>query len=79
MFNQKVEAVLEDVQQVSIHGQRYYDVRFRVDSTDAGGVRKARAPFEEVYSNPKPGDEVIIHALLGTVTKIEKQENEGAS
>jgi len=78
MFNQKVEAVLEEVQQVSIHGQRYYDVRFRVESSNGGGVRKARAPFEEVYANPNPGDEVIIHALLGTVTKIEKRENEAA-
>lgn len=78
MFNQKVEAVLEDVQQVSIHGQRYYDVRFRIDTTDGGGVRKARAPFEEVYADPKPGDEVFIHAVMGTVTKIEKRENEAA-
>ncbi|MBD3276254.1 MAG: hypothetical protein GF372_13135 [Candidatus Marinimicrobia bacterium] len=77
MFNQKVEAVLEDVQPVSIHGQRYYDIRFRVDSTESG-IRRARAPFEEVYANPQPGDEVIIHALLGTVTKIEKRETDKA-
>lgn len=75
MFNQKVEAVLEDVQQVSIHGQRYYDIRFRINSTNSD-VRKARAPFEEVYANPQPGDKVILHALLGTITKIEKRGNE---
>lgn len=72
MFNQKIEAVLEDLQLVSLHGQRYYDIRFRTDTDKS--LRKSRAPFEEFYSDPEPGDRIVIHAIMGTITKVEKAD-----
>lgn len=74
MFNEPLEAILEHVQEVSIHGQKYYDLTFHVEGDDEGPLQKTRAPYEETYPNPGQGDRVRIHSILGAVTKVEKVE-----
>ena len=74
MFKQSTHAILKSVNPISIHGQRYYDILFVIPDDEEQLQRKSRAPYEEVYENPQPGDEVIIHSLLGTITGIERVE-----
>lgn len=74
MFKQEITATLQSVNLISIHGQRYYDIRFTMGAADNVESRKTRAPYEEVYRNLSPGDKVRIHAIMGTVTKIDKLE-----
>ncbi len=76
MFNKPIDAILEQAHPLSIHGQRYYDLLFRIIGDDDGPVRKARAPYEETYSSPQKGDRVRIHSILGAVTKVEILEEE---
>ena len=74
MFKQTTLATLKSVNPVSIHGQRYYDILFVIEEDEEELQRKSRAPYEEVYENPQPGDRVKIHSLLGTITSIERVE-----
>ncbi|MBS1271606.1 MAG: hypothetical protein MAGBODY4_00738 [Candidatus Marinimicrobia bacterium] len=74
MFNQSTIATLKSVNPISIHGQRYYDILFVIEEDEEQLQRKSRAPFEEVYENPQPGDKVKINSLLGAITSIEKVE-----
>ena len=74
MLNTPIDAIIEHVREVSIHGQRYYDLTYRVEGDDEGPLQKTRAPYEETYENPSSGDRVRIHSILGAVTRIEKAE-----
>lgn len=74
MFNQSTIATLKSVNPISIHGQRYYDILFVIEEDEEQLQRKSRAPYEEVYENPQPGDKVKINSLLGAITSIEKVE-----
>ena len=60
------------IQPVSIHGQISLDVHF-IDPDDAQGqVSLARIGPESVPRNLDPGDKVVLHYLLGVVTRITK-------
>ena len=74
MFKQTTRATLKSVNPISIHGQRYYDILFVIEEDEEQLQRKSRAPYEEVYPNPQPGDKVEIHSLLGTITGIDLVE-----
>lgn len=73
MFKKTIEATIQDIRLVSIHGQRYYDIVYVQEGKEQAG-RRSRAPYEEVYEQPQPGDRIRIHAILDTVTGVEKME-----
>ena len=75
MFKKTIEATLRDVRMVSIHGLRYYDILYIKDG-DNQTAQRSRAPYEEVYRDPRPGDRVRIHAILDTVTGVEKLDQD---
>lgn len=71
MFKKTIEATIQDIRMVSIHGQRYYDIIYLGDD-EPRTARQSRAPFEEVYPDPQPGDRIRIHSILDTITGVEK-------
>jgi hypothetical protein len=65
-------ALIKKVQPVSIHGQISLDVYFVDPDEPQGQVSLARIGPEAVPRNIEAGDLVVLHYLLGVVTKIEK-------
>lgn len=66
--NQK--GTLLAVQQIDIHGSRFWDVSYALLNTP-DQARQGRIGLESVYDNPRIGDKVILHQVLGVLTKIE--------
>jgi hypothetical protein len=65
-------AIVKRVQPVSLHGQISLDV-FWVDPEDPEGeLRHARVGNESVPPDLRIGDRVVMHYLLGSVTRITK-------
>ncbi len=59
------------VQLVDIHGAKFYDLTFALDSSPER-AQVSRLGVESVYPNPAPGDAVRLHLLLGQLTRVEK-------
>ncbi len=64
-------ARLQRVQLVDIHGQKFYDLTFALDSKP-DAPRTSRIGAESVYANPQNGDEVEIAQILGQLTSVQK-------
>jgi hypothetical protein len=67
----KQKGTLINVQQIDIHGSRFWDVSYALDNAPQQAQR-GRIGTESAYDNPAPGDKVVLHQLLGVLTKIEK-------
>ncbi len=66
------DALLQQVQQVDIHGTHFFDLVF-VHVANAQQSHKARVSAESIYANPQPGDNVRITYLMGVVTGVERR------
>jgi hypothetical protein len=66
-------ALVKKVQPVSIHGQISLDVYFVDPDEPDGQVSLARVGPEATPRHLEAGDLVILHYMLGVVTKIDKQ------
>jgi hypothetical protein len=65
-------AIVQRIQPISIHGQISLDV-FWVDPEDPEQeIRHARVGNEATPRDMSPGDAVVLHYLLGSVTQITK-------
>ena len=65
-------AIVQRIQPISIHGQISLDV-FWVDPDDPEPeIRHARVGNESAPRDLSPGDAVVLHYLLGSVTQITK-------
>jgi len=64
---------LLDVREVDIHGAKFYDLIFTLDSSPEH-ARSSRIGQESVYENPRHGDAVTLHMVLGQVTRVDKRE-----
>lgn len=64
--------LVKKVQPVSIHGQISLDVYFVNPDEPDGQVSLARVGPEATPRNLEAGDLVVLHYLLGVVTRIEK-------
>jgi len=62
--------MIQNLQVISIHGQKYYDIVY-TEPDKAQTMKRSRAPYEEVYPNPQPGDHIQIHMIMATITKID--------
>lgn len=69
----KQNGTLLDVRQVDIHDSRFWDIAYSLENAPAQ-MQRGRIGTESAYSNPTPGDKVILHQVLGVLTKIEKIE-----
>ncbi|HVF09859.1 MAG TPA: hypothetical protein VNA16_03605 [Abditibacteriaceae bacterium] len=64
---------LLDVCAVDIHGAKFYDLVFALDASP-DQAQTSRIGQESVYENPRPGDAVMLHLVLGQVTRMEKRD-----
>jgi hypothetical protein len=58
-----------DVRAYELHGTRYYALLYRLDA-DPQRAREARVSFDMIYDDPKPGDRVLVEAVLGVVDRV---------
>ena len=70
------EAVVRQIQPVSIHGQISLNVYFVDAADEQGQVSVARIGPESVPRDLDSGDHVTLHYVLGTVTSITKATRE---
>jgi hypothetical protein len=63
------KAILGGASTFEIHGQKYYDILYELEGGERG---KARLGPEVIYADPKSGDRVVLHFVMGMVTKVEK-------
>ncbi len=63
------KAILGGVSTFEIHGQKYYDILYELEGRELG---KARLGPEVIYADPKVGDRVMLHFVMGMVIKVEK-------
>ncbi len=62
---------LLDVRLVDIHGAQFFDLSFVLDAAPEQ-PRTSRIGRESVYPDPQPGDAVMLHLVLGQITRVEK-------
>ena len=66
------DGLVKKIQPVSIHGQISLDVYFADPDDPDGQVSLARLGPEAVPRDLEPGDRVVLHYVLGTVTSISR-------
>lgn len=64
------EAILHELQAVSIHGTILYDLVYA--HIGEGQLRRARLGAESVYGEPRPGDTVRVTYLMNVATQVER-------
>ena len=65
------DATSYQVQQIDIHGTRFFDLVY-VHMPAPQQRQSARVSAESIYTNPQPGDRVRITYLMGVVTGVER-------
>lgn len=65
-------ATIRQVQQVDIHGTRFYDIAYSHDEAP-DIIRTARVGTESAYPKPQPGDTVRISYLMDVVTEVARR------
>lgn len=66
------DATLCAVRLVDIHGTHFYDLEYTHDEAP-GEPRSARVGAESVYSDPRPGDRVVVSYLMNVVTGVARR------
>jgi hypothetical protein len=72
MFGRQAGQIVA-VQAVDIHGALFYDITFALDSAPQQ-ARTSRIGTESVYEYPQAGDAVLLHLVMGQLTRVEKRE-----
>jgi len=65
-------AVVKRVQPISIHGQVSLDILWTDPDDPEEEIRHARVGDEAVPRDLQPGDEVVLHYLMGMVTEVRR-------
>jgi hypothetical protein len=69
-----MRATIRAVMPYELHGTRYYHIVFDADGQPR--PQQARLSHEMVHGDPKPGDRVEVHAILGVVDRIQRVDEE---
>ncbi len=64
-----MRAHLQAVMPYELHGTRYYQLVLVPEGTLR--PQQARLSHEMVYENPRPGDTVEVHAILGIIDRVQ--------
>ena len=64
------DAIVEQLQPISIHGQLSYDVRYRFADEPDGQLRVARVGPEAIDRGLQAGDRVRLDFVVGVVTAV---------
>jgi len=65
-------AVIKRVQPISIHGQVSLDILWTDPDDPEEEIRHARVGDDAVPRDLQPGDEVVLHYLMGMVTEVKR-------
>lgn len=65
------DATLMQIQLIDIHGTYYYDIIYAHAGEQQ--ARRARIGKEDIYADPRPGDEVRIAYLMNVVTGVQRR------
>ncbi|GAC1553344.1 MAG: hypothetical protein NVS2B7_29290 [Herpetosiphon sp.] len=60
------------IRPLDIHGTQLFDIVFQLDGQTT--TASARLGAEALYGEPTVGDRVIVHLLMQTVTRIEREQ-----
>jgi hypothetical protein len=63
-------AVVNRIQPISIHGQVSLDILWTDPEDPEEEIRHARVGDEAVPKDLAPGDTVVLHYLMGMVTRV---------
>jgi len=64
-------AIIRQVTPYTVHGQPYLQIHYAPVGAE-NETREARVGPEAAYPNIAAGDQVALHIMMNTVTKIEK-------
>ncbi len=70
-----MRAVVQAVQPYELHGVLYYLLQY---AAPGGQPQQARLSHDMAYPDPRAGDEVEVHAILGIVDRVTRVEAEPA-
>lgn len=73
-FQSENEAILRSVKPCQVHGARFFDIGFSFTADPPESRRRARISDNLIYSNPRPGDRVLVQVLMGNVSRVSLQE-----
>lgn len=65
-----VRATLLEVGRADVHGQPNWRLLLALEDDPA--VQEARLAVESVYPDPRPGDAVIVHRVLGEPVEVRR-------
>jgi hypothetical protein len=65
------DAILHDVQPISIHGTILYDLVYLHEGETQ--PRQARLGAESVYAEPRPGDAVRVSYMMNVATAVTRR------
>jgi len=65
-----IHATLLEVHRADIHGQPNWLLLFAIEDDPA--VQEARLAVESVYPDPRPGDAVVVHRVLGEAVEVRR-------
>lgn len=71
LLPQTTGAIIRQVTPYTVHGQPYLQVHYSPVGAEHE-VHEARLGTEAAYPNMAEGDQVALHTMMKTVTKIEK-------
>jgi hypothetical protein len=67
------EGVVQRIQPISIHGQMSLDIFWLEPGDPDQELRHARVGQEDVPKDLSIGDDVTLHYLMGSVTKVTRK------
>lgn len=70
MFFGPQSGQIVSVQEIDIHGTQFFQIVFKLDNEQA--TRSTRLGAEALYGRLEPGERVVLHFLMQTVTRIER-------
>ncbi len=65
-----MHAHLQAVMPYELHGTRYYQLVFVPEGQQR--PQQARLSHDMIYADPRPGDQIEVHAILGVVDRVER-------
>jgi hypothetical protein len=66
--------VILQLRAYELHGTPYFALLYRLESDPETAAREARVSHEMIYSDPRPGDRVLIESVLNVVDRVTRAQ-----
>ncbi len=71
LLPERLNGVLVEARRFDIHDQPNWNVAFKLDGDET--VHDARPAVESGYPEPRPGDRIVVHLVLGEAAEIRRE------